>query len=118
MTCSLPQAPQWSSLIKSGCRVFVGGNASVPHALVQHLIDNSEGFSDIELVHMLALGDTRWVKEEYKNLFKANTFFIGGDTMRKAVDEGRADYTPVFLSEISSLFSDGTLALDAERYVQ
>ena len=113
MTFSLPQAPQWSSLIKSGCRVFVGGNASVPHALVQHLIDNSEGFSDIELVHMLALGDTRWVKEEYKNLFKANTFFIGGEAMRKAVDEGRADYTPVFLSEISSLFSDGTLALDA-----
>ena len=69
MTCSLPQAPQWSSLIKSGCRVFVGGNASVPHALVQHLIDNSEGFSDIELVHMLALGDTRWAKEEYKNVF-------------------------------------------------
>gem|GEM_PF-5453325 len=97
MTFSLPQAPQWSSLIKSGCRVFVGGNASVPHALVQHLIDNSEGFSDIELVHMLALGDTRWVKEEYKNLFKANTFFIGGEAMRKAVDEGRADYTPVFL---------------------
>lgn len=59
MAFSLPQAPQWSSLIKSGCRVFVGGNASVPHALVQHLIDNSEGFSDIELVHMLALGDTR-----------------------------------------------------------
>ena len=36
---------------KVWCRVFVGGNAPVPHALVQHLIDNSEGFSDIELVH-------------------------------------------------------------------
>lgn len=113
MAFSLPPQPDWQSLIKSGCRLFVGGNASVPYVLVQHLIDNSAGLSDIELVHMLALGDTRWVREEYKNLFKANTFFIGGKAMRQAVDQGRADYTPVFLSEISSLFSDGTLSLDA-----
>ncbi len=113
MAIALPPEPNWHKLIKSGSRVFVGGTASVPYALVQHLIENSEGFSDIELVHMLALGDTRWAKEEYKRLFKANTFFIGGEAIRRAVDEGRADYTPVFLSEISSLFSDGTLALDA-----
>jgi acyl-CoA hydrolase len=113
MAIQLPPVPDWKKLIKSGSRVFVGGTASVPYALVQHLIDHSEGFSDIELVHMLALGDTRWAKEEYKRLFKANTFFIGGDVIRRAVDEGRADYTPVFLSEISSLFNDGTLALDA-----
>lgn len=113
MAIALPPEPNWHKLIKSGSRVFVGGTASVPYALVQHLIENSEGFSDIELVHMLALGDTRWAREEYKRLFKANTFFIGGEAIRRAVDEGRADYTPVFLSEISSLFSDGTLALDA-----
>ncbi|AIF97368.1 bifunctional acetyl-CoA hydrolase/transferase family protein/GNAT family N-acetyltransferase [Alteromonas australica] len=113
MAIALPPEPNWHKLIKSGSRVFVGGTASVPYALVQHLIENSEGFSDIELVHMLALGDTRWAKEKYKRLFKANTFFIGGEAIRRAVDEGRADYTPVFLSEISSLFSDGTLALDA-----
>ena len=113
MAIGLPSEPDWKALIKSGCRLFVGGNASVPYALIQHLIDNSDGFSDIELVHMLALGDTRWVNDKYKNLFKANTFLIGGQAMRQAVDEGRADYTPVFLSEISSLFSDGTLSLDA-----
>ena len=113
MSLTLPPSPDWSSLIKSGSRVFVGGNASVPYALVQHLIDHSAGFSDIEMVHMLTLGDTRWAKEEYRALFKANTFFIGGAEVRKAVDEGRADYTPCFLSEISGLFSDGTLSLDA-----
>lgn len=113
MSLTLPPSPDWPSLIKSGSRVFVGGNASVPYALVQHLIDHSAGFSDIEMVHMLTLGDTRWAKEEYRTLFKANTFFIGGNEVRKAVDEGRADYTPCFLSEISGLFSDGTLSLDA-----
>ncbi len=113
MSVSLPPAPHWPDLIKSGSRVFIGGNAAVPYALLQHFIDHSSGFSDIELVHMLTLGDTRWAREEYRALFKANTFFIGGDEVRKAVDEGRADYTPCFLSEISGLFSDGTLPLDA-----
>lgn len=113
MSVTLPPQPDWRHLIKSGCRVFVGGNATVPYALVQHLIDHSKGFSDIEMVHMLALGDARWAREEYRHLFKVNTFFIGGEEVRRAVDEGRADYTPVFLSEISSLFSDGTLSLDA-----
>ena len=102
MNVVLPPKPAWHQLIKSGCRVLVGGNASVPHALVQNLIDNSAGFTDIEMVHMLALGDTRWAKEEYRQLFKVNTFFIGGDEVRRAVDEGRADYTPCFLSEIST----------------
>ncbi|QPG05790.1 GNAT family N-acetyltransferase [Salinimonas marina] len=113
MTISLPPAPHWQKLLKSGCRVFVGGHASVPHALMQNLIDNSQGFSDIELVHGLALGATPWAREEYRRLFKVNTFFIGGAEVRRAVDEGRADYTPCFLSEISSLFTEGALALDA-----
>ena len=113
MTVALPPRPDWSHLIKSGSRVFVGGNAGVPYALIDDLIKHSKGFSDIELVHMLALGDTRRAKEEYRQLFKVNTFFIQGDEIRRAVDEGRADYTPVFLSEMSSLFSDGTLPLDA-----
>ena len=109
---SLPPAPAWSSLITSGKRVFVMGQTSVPYGLVQDFIDNSAGLSDIEIVHILALGDTRWAKPEYRHLFKVNTLFIGGDEVRRAVDEGRADYTPCFLSEVSSLFADGTLPLD------
>lgn len=113
MSVTLPPGPNWLQLIKSGNRVFLGGNAGVPYALIDDLIEHSKGLSDIELVHMLALGDTRWAKEEYRQLFKVNTFFIHGEEVRLAVDQGRADYTPVFLSEMSSLFSDGTLPLDA-----
>lgn len=113
MTAQLPPSPDWATLINSGCRVFVGGTASVPYQLVQHLIDNGHDLSDIEMVHMLALGDTRWAREEFRTRFKVNTFFIGGSEVRRAVDEGRADYTPCFLSEMSGLFSDGTLPLDA-----
>ena len=76
MTVALPPRPDWSQLIKSGCRVFVGGNAGVPYALIDDLIANSKAYSDIELVHMLALGDNRWAKEEYRQLFKVNTFLF------------------------------------------
>lgn len=112
MSFTLPPKPDWPSLVKSGARVFVGANAAVPYGLIDDLVANSQGLSDIEMIHMLALGDTYWADEKHKNLFKVNTFFIGGETVRRAVDEGRADYTPCFLSEISSLFSDGTLPLD------
>jgi acyl-CoA hydrolase/RimJ/RimL family protein N-acetyltransferase len=112
MTIALPERPNWKHLLKSGSRVFIGGNSGVPYALIDDLIANGKEFSDIELIHMLALGDTRWAKEEYRHRFKVNTFFIGGTEVRKAVDEGRADYTPCFLSEISSLFTDGTLPID------
>lgn len=108
----LPPRPDWKSIIKSGSRVFVGANAAVPYGLIDDLVAHSDGLSDIELVHMLALGSTYWAEEKYNHLFKVNTFFIGGEPVRKAVDEGRADYTPCFLSEVSSLFSDGTLPLD------
>ncbi len=70
MDITLPGKPDWHKLLKSGCRVFVGGHASVPYALIQDLIDNSRGFSDIELVHGLALGDTRWAQEQHRQLFK------------------------------------------------
>ena len=112
MAFTLPPAPDWKALVKSGSRVFVGANAAVPYGLIDDLVTQSQGLSDIELIHMLALGNTYWADAQHKNLFKVNTFFIGGDTVRQAVDEGRADYTPCFLSEISSLFSDGTLPLD------
>ena len=90
MAVVLPPKPVWNQLIKSGCCVFVGGNASVPYALIQDLIDHSTGFSDIEMVHMLALGDTRWAKEQHRQLFKVNTFFIGGEEVRRVARLGGA----------------------------
>jgi acyl-CoA hydrolase/GNAT superfamily N-acetyltransferase len=106
-------AVDWQSLIKSGSRLFIGSNAAVPNALVDSLIDDAKDIKDLELVHIVTISDNKWAKPEYKNRFKVNTFFIHGEAVRTAVEEGRADYTPCFLSEISSLFSDETLPLDA-----
>jgi acyl-CoA hydrolase/GNAT superfamily N-acetyltransferase len=106
-------AVDWHGLIQSGNRLFIGSNAAVPNALVDSLIDDAKDIKDLELVHIVTISDNKWAKPEYKNRFKVNTFFIHGESVRTAVEEGRADYTPCFLSEISSLFSDETLPLDA-----
>ncbi len=103
----------WASLLKSGNRIFIGSNAAVPNALIYDLIANSKQLNDIEVVHIQTISDNRWVDEKYKELFKVNTLFIGGDKIRQAVAEGRADYTPCFLSEIPTLFSTDILPLDA-----
>jgi acyl-CoA hydrolase/RimJ/RimL family protein N-acetyltransferase len=103
----------WSRILKSGNRIFIGSNAAVPNALIDDLIQNSNQLHDIEVVHIQTISDNRWVDEKYKELFKVNTLFIGGDKIRQAVAEGRADYTPCFLSEIPTLFSTDILPLDA-----
>lgn len=103
----------WNSLLNSGNRIFIGSNAAVPNALIDSLIEDGKSLSDIEITHISTLSDDQWALPEHASRFKINTFFIYGKRIRKAVEEGRADYTPCFLSEISSLFTNDTLPLDA-----
>ena len=107
------QEIDWGKYIKSGNRIFLGSNAGVPDGLMQSLIDDAPQINDLEVVHIVTFSDCRWALPEYKDRFKVNTFFIHSDAVRQAVDEGRADYTPCFLSEISQLFQDDSLPLDA-----
>ena len=107
----------WASLLKSGDRIFLGSNAAVPNALMNSLIDDAPQIKDLEIVHIVVLNDCKWALPEFKDRFKVNTFFINTDAVRQAVDEGRADYTPCFLGEISQLFHDDTLPLDAALIV-
>ncbi len=110
---ALPNRPDWQALLKSGNRIYLGSNAAVPNALIDDLIDNAQGLHDIELVHINTLSPARWVEPQYNDLFKVNALFIGGDKVRQAIAEGRADYTPCFLSEVPSLFEQDFLPLDA-----
>lgn len=104
---------EWSELIKSGDRVFIGSNAAVPNALIDSLIDDAPSIRDLEMVHIGTESPNRWAEPEYVERFKINTFFINGENVRQAVEEGRADYTPCFLSEVSRQFTNETLPLDA-----
>ncbi len=104
---------EWAEFIKSGDRIFIGSNAAVPNALIDSLIDDAPYLRDLEVVHIGTQSPDRWAEPEYRDRFKVNTFFINGNKIRQAVDEGRADYTPCFLSEITRQFTNETLPLDA-----
>lgn len=103
----------WQQLLKSGNRIFIGSHAAVPTKLIDDLIANAKTLHDIEIVQLVTLSDNKWARPEFQHLFKVNTFFIGGNTIRDAVAEGRADYTPCFMTDIPALFTDGVLPLDA-----
>lgn len=107
-----PSSVDWSKYLKSGNRMFIGSNAAVPNALIADIIANSQGLHDIEVVHILTLSNDVWSEPKHSDLFKVNAFFIGGEKVRNAIKEGRADYTPTFLSEIPKLFNENILPLD------
>ncbi len=101
----------WRHSIRPGNRVFIGGGASVPFALVESMLTAADGFKDVELVHIHGLGDTPWIAPKYEQVLRTNSFFLT-PALREAVERGQADYTPCPMSEVASLFKNGPLPLD------
>jgi len=97
--------------VKSGDRVYIHGMGAFPQILVDAMVARASELKDVEIVHLHTEGDASYSKAEYQSSFKLNNFFIGAN-VRQAVDQGRADYIPVFLSEIPALFRRGKLPLD------
>lgn len=97
--------------IRSGQRVYIGGGCGVPTPLLNALISHADSLRDVEIIHMLTAGEDPTTAPEYRRSFRHNAVFIGHNT-RAAVQEGRADFTPIFLSEIPRLFQSGRLPLD------
>src|SRR5512136_1231605 len=92
--------------IQRGARIFVGSGCAQPQYLVQGLANHPSAVADSEILHMLTLGSAPYTDERLQRVFRHNAFFIGDNT-RAAVAEGRADYTPVFLSELPGMFRSG-----------
>jgi 4-hydroxybutyrate CoA-transferase len=100
------------SAIKSNNRLYIGGGAGVPVQLSQGLIRRAHELENVEITHILTFAEAPYVKAEYAKSFRVNALFIGAN-VRQAVQEGRADFTPIFLSEIPRLFREGgALPLD------
>jgi acyl-CoA hydrolase len=91
------------SVIRSGNRVFVHGSAQTPLYLLRELGKMSPNLRDVELTFITVQGDIELDKPEYADSFHINCMFVSG-SVRKAVNEGRADFIPVFLSDIPDLF--------------
>jgi 4-hydroxybutyrate CoA-transferase len=97
--------------IKSGDRIFLTGNCSVPKKLLEALVARAPEWENVEICHALTIGSSDYVAPEMEGHIRANSLFIGPN-VRKAVQEGRADFTPVLLSEFTSLFKNKVLPLD------
>ncbi|MBM2845129.1 MAG: Acetyl-CoA hydrolase [Bacteroidetes bacterium] len=90
------------SVIRSGDRVYIHPGCAVPEILVDAMVARYEELYDVEVCHLLGVGEAEYVRPEMKGHFRHNAFFIGKN-VRQAVGDGRADFTPIFLSEIPSL---------------
>jgi acyl-CoA hydrolase/GNAT superfamily N-acetyltransferase len=99
-------------IIRPGGRIFIGSGCAVPGLLVQTLGEMGGRLRETEIIHILTIGDTPYTNEKFCNNFRCNTFFIGNNT-RSAIAEGRADYTPVFLSDLPQLFRNHSIRIDA-----
>jgi acyl-CoA hydrolase/GNAT superfamily N-acetyltransferase len=96
-------------IIQPGNRVFIGSACAAPQHLIRAF--HEMPLDDVEIVHILTMGEAPYTEQELGTRFRANTFFISPN-IREAVQKGRADYTPVFLSEIAELFRSGHMPID------
>jgi len=98
-------------LIRSGDRIYIGSNCGEPETLAEALCNRKDDLFGCEVTHLLTHGIAPYVEPEYAENFRVRNLFIGAN-MRKAVNEGRADFVPIFLSEIPRLFRNGQLPID------
>ncbi|HDD55223.1 MAG TPA: acetyl-CoA hydrolase/transferase family protein [Chloroflexi bacterium] len=97
--------------VKSGDRIFLTGNCSVPTTVLAALVDRAQELENVEIDQALTIGSANYVSPEMEGHLRVNTMFISHNT-REAVHAGRADFTPVLLSEFPLLFKDKHLPVN------
>lgn len=97
--------------IQSSQRIFLTGNCSVPQKILAALVNRAPELEDVEIIQVLTIGPAPHAEPGLEKSFRINNLFIGSN-VRQAIHEGRADFTPVFLSEVPLLFRNGILPLD------
>src|ERR1019366_7776342 len=107
----LMSAAQALEAVKSGNRVWIQSGCGTPSPLVDALVAQAPHLNNVEIVHMMTLGSADYTRPEYEGHFRHRGLFLGAN-VREAVAQGRADYTPIFLSEIEGLIESGSMPLD------
>ncbi len=97
--------------VKSGQRIFLSGNCSVPRELLSALIRFAPQLSNVEICQALTIIGSEYVEPEMEGHLRINSLFASSN-VRKAIHEGRADFTPVHLSEFPLIFMKGILPVD------
>ena len=97
--------------VESGMRVYIHPGCAEPEALVEALMIRAPYVKNVEVIHLLTYGTSPYCAPEMAEHFRHNALFVGGN-VREAVNNGRADYIPIFLSEVESLFESGEMPVD------
>lgn len=97
--------------IKTGDSVYIHSNAAAPQTLIKAMVQRAPKLEDVKVMHLLTLGFAEYTKPEYANSFQVKALFIGPN-VREAINEGRGEYIPIFLSEIPYLFESGEVPVD------
>jgi acyl-CoA hydrolase len=104
-------AAQALEAVRCGDRVWIQSGCGTPSTLLDALIARAPTLRDVEIAHNKTLGNAEYTRPEYAGIFRHRGTFLG-DNVREAVAAGRADYTPIFLSEIEDLFVSGALPVN------
>ncbi len=107
----LVSAEEAVKAISSGDKVVIQPGGAAPMALIKAMVERKDELFGVELYHILIVGDLPYMQPGMEKHFKHKAFFIGGNT-RKAVNEGRAEFIPIFLSEVTLLFKNGIIQPD------
>ncbi len=94
--------------VKTGDKVSVHSNCAFPTTLIKALVNRKSELRNVNLMHALSVGKLPYLEEGMEEYFWHNSFFLGAEA-RKALKEGRADFTPIYLYEYPLLFAKGIL---------
>lgn len=97
--------------IESRHRVFIHSVAAAPQELIEAMTRRADELRDVDIVHLHTEGEAPYARQEFSKSFKVHVLFTGPN-MREAIRDGRADYIPVFLSEVPLLFRRRVLPID------
>ncbi|MGB7538430.1 MAG: acetyl-CoA hydrolase/transferase C-terminal domain-containing protein [Anaerolineales bacterium] len=101
-----------AEMIQDGHRIYMSGNCSVPKVMLEALVRRAPKLHNVEIDQVLTVCPDDYVAPAMEGHLRVNTMFISGN-VREAVNDGRADFTPCFLSELPELYRKGPLSLDA-----
>ena len=97
--------------IQSNMRVYIHPGCAEPETLVEALMARAPFVKDVEILHLMTTGRADYIAPQVEGHFRHNALFIGPN-VRQAINEGRADYTPIFLSQVEDLFESGQMSID------
>lgn len=107
----LVTADEAVKIIKSNDKLIIQPGCAAPFELINAMVRRKDELSDVEIYHILVVGDVPYTKPGMEKHFKHKAFFIGANA-RTAVNEGRAEFIPIFLSEVTMLFKRGVIQAD------